>query len=86
MDRHLVAVEVGIECGTNQRMQLQGAALHQNRLKRLNTQTVQGRRTVHQHGVVLDDNLQRVPNLLLTRSTILRALDIGGTPFQPAAS
>ena len=64
MHRHLVAVEVGIECGTNQRMQLQGAALHQNGLECLDTQTVQGRRSVHQHGVALDDHLQRVPNLL----------------------
>ena len=49
MHSHLVAVEVGVERGTNQRMQLDGAALNQNRLKRLNTQTVQRRRTVQQH-------------------------------------
>ena len=64
VNRHLVAVEVGIECGTNQRVQLQRTALYQDRLKRLNTQTVQRRRTVHQHGVPLDDDLQRIPNLL----------------------
>ena len=46
MDRHLVAVEVGVECGTYQRVQTDGAALYQDRLKRLDAQTVQGRRTV----------------------------------------
>ena len=46
MNRHLVAVEVGVERGTYQRVQADGAALYQDRLKRLDAQTVQGRRTV----------------------------------------
>ena len=46
MDSHLVAVEVGVECGTYQRMQLQSTPLYQYRLEGLNTQTVQSRRTV----------------------------------------
>ena len=29
MDCHLVAVEVGVECGTGQRVQLDGTAFHQ---------------------------------------------------------
>ena len=36
---HLVAVKVGVERGAAQRMQLQRAALDQNRLKRLNAET-----------------------------------------------
>ena len=44
-------------------MQLQGAALHQHRLKGLNAQTVQRRRTVQHNGMILDDLVQRVPHL-----------------------
>ena len=43
VNRHLVAVEVGVKRGTNQRVQVDGLAFDQNRLKRLNTQTVQRR-------------------------------------------
>ena len=60
---HLVAVEVGVEGGTHQRMQLDGAAFHQHRLKGLDAQTVQGGRAVQHHGMPLDDGLQAVPHL-----------------------
>ena len=63
MDSHLVAVEVGVEGGAVQGVQLQGAALHQHRLKGLDAQAVQGRRAVEHHRVVLDDELQGVPHL-----------------------
>ena len=46
MNGHLVAVEVRVERGADERVQLDGAALDQHRLKRLNTQTVQRRRAV----------------------------------------
>jgi hypothetical protein len=46
VDRHLVTVEVGIECGTNQRMKLKCLAFNQDRLKGLYAQPVQGRRAV----------------------------------------
>ena len=62
MDRHLIAVKVGVEGGTVQGMQFQGAALHQNRLKGLNAQTVQRRGAVEHDGVILNDHVQRVPN------------------------
>ena len=39
---HLVTVEVGVEGGTDQRVQLDGPAIHQLRLKGLNAQAVQG--------------------------------------------
>ena len=44
-------------------MQLQGATLHQHRLKGLDTQTVQRRCAVQHNGVILDDLVQRVPHL-----------------------
>ena len=63
MDSHLVAVKVRIERSTYQRVQTNGATLYQLWLKRLNTQTVQGRRTVQHDWVSLDDIFQHVPNL-----------------------
>ena len=61
---HLVAVEVGVVGGTDQRVELERAALDQDRLERLDAQAVEGRGAVEQHGVVLDDHLQRVPHVL----------------------
>ena len=66
MDCHLVTVEVGVECGTCQRVQLDGTALHQHRVESLNAQTVQGRCTVQQNGVALDHGLQAVPHFGLS--------------------
>ena len=40
---HLVAVEIGIERGAHQRMQLNGLALDQDRLERLDTEAMQRR-------------------------------------------
>ena len=77
VDSHLVAVEVGVVCGTYQRMQLERAALNEDRLERLNAQTVQSRCAVEQHGVLLDDNLERVPNLgALLIDHLLCGLDV----------
>ncbi len=50
MNSHLVAVEVRVESGTYQRMQLDCLAFNQNGLKGLDTQSVQGR-----HGSALQD-------------------------------
>ncbi|CCZ94521.1 unknown [Corallococcus sp. CAG:1435] len=43
---HLVAVEVGVECRTCQRVQFDGSAFNQYRFESLNGKTVQCRRTV----------------------------------------
>ena len=61
--RHLVAIEVGVERGTHQGVQLDGAALNQHGLECLDGQTVQGRCAVQQHGMLLDDVLQGVVDL-----------------------
>ena len=61
--RHLVAVEVGVERGADQRMDPDGLALDQHRLERLDAQAVQRRRAVEQHRVVLDDLLQDLVHL-----------------------
>ena len=46
-------------------MQFECAALDQDRLESLDPQAVQGRRTVQQDRMILDDDFQCVPNLVL---------------------
>ena len=60
---HLVAVEVRVEGGAVQGVQLQGPAVHQHRLEGLDAQAVQRRSAVQHDGVVLDDDIQSVPHL-----------------------
>ena len=50
VNRHLVAVKVGVEGGAYQRMQLYGAAVYQHRLERLYAKPVQRGRAVEQNG------------------------------------
>ena len=77
MHGHLVTVEVGVERGTDQRVQLDGLALHQLRLEGLDAQAVQGRRAVEQHRVRGDDLFEDVPHLRpLTLDHPLGGLDV----------
>ena len=62
MNRHLVAVEVGVERGTYKRMKLYSAAFNEHGLERLDTQTVKCWRTVEHYGVTFDYDLKGVPN------------------------
>ncbi len=59
---HLVTVKVGVEGRTYQRVQTHGASFHQFRQERLDTQTVQRRRTVHQDRVAFDDLFHHIPD------------------------
>ena len=56
MDRHLVTIKVGVECGADQRVKLNCLTFNQNRLKCLNAKTVK-RRCAVQHDRVFADNL-----------------------------
>ena len=77
MDRHLVAVEVGVERGADQRMDLQRLALDEHRLERLDAQAVQRRRAVEQYRMLLDDVFEDVPHLRATTlDHPLRGLDV----------
>src|ERR1700729_504958 len=60
---HLVAVEVGVERGANQRMQLNRLALDQHRLERLDAQPMQRRRAVEQHRMLADHLVENIPDL-----------------------
>ena len=59
---HLVAVEVGVERRTCQRVELHGLALDELGLESLDTEAVERRGAVHQHGMTLDDVLQDAPD------------------------
>ena len=60
--RHLVTVEVGVECRAHQRMQLDRLAFDQDRLESLDTQTVQRRRAVQHHRMLAYHLFEDVPH------------------------
>jgi hypothetical protein len=62
MHGHLVAVEVGVEGGADQRMDLDGLAFDEDGLKRLDAEAMEGRSAVEQDGMVLDDLFEDVPD------------------------
>ena len=63
MDSHLISVEIRIERSTDKRMQLDRLTLNQNRLKCLDSEPVQGRRTVQHNRMLFDNILQHIPDL-----------------------
>ena len=78
VDGHLIAVEIGVERGTGQRVQLDRFAFHQHRLERLNAQAVQRGSAVQKNGMVLDDLFENVPNhRILLLDQFLGLLDGG---------
>ncbi len=62
VNSHLVTIEVGVICRTNQRVQLDSFTFDQYRFKCLDTQTVQSRCTVQQYRVFADNFVQDIPN------------------------
>ena len=66
MHSHLVTIEVGVEGGTCQRVQLNSFTLDELRLEGLDTQTVKCRGTVQQNGVTLHHVLKDIPDDRLT--------------------
>ena len=79
MNGHLVAVEVGVERGAAERMELERTALDEDGLKRLDAEAVQRRRTVEHDRAVLDDVFERVPDLVLALvDHLLGGLDVVG--------
>ena len=59
---HLVAVEVRVERGANERMDLDGFAFDEHRLERLDAEAMQRRSAVQQNRMVLDDFFKNVPD------------------------
>ena len=65
VDRHLIAVEVGIEAFAHQRMQLNGVAFHEHRLERLNAHAVQRRSAIEQHRMIADHLFEDIPHFII---------------------
>ena len=63
VDRHLIAVEVGVERRADERMELDRLALDQHRLEGLHAEPVERRRAVQQDRMLLDDLGEDVPHL-----------------------
>ena len=79
MDRHLVAVEVRVERGADERVDLDRRALDEDRHERLDAEAVERRGAVQQDRVVLDDLFEDVPDLGPDAlDDALRALDVVG--------
>ena len=77
MYRHLVAVKVSVKRCTHQRVELDRLTLDQDRLKCLNTQSVQCRCTVQHDRVLLDDLLKHIPHgLIQFLDKLLGMLDV----------
>ena len=62
VDSHLVTIKVSVIRSADQRVQLDGLAFDQQRLERLDTQTVQSWGTVQQHRVLADDVGEEIPD------------------------
>ena len=76
MNGHLVTVEVGVERGTCQRVELNGLAFNHLGLESLYTKAVKRRGTVEEHGVALHDVFEDIPNHgLAAVYNLLRALN-----------
>ena len=76
--RHLIAVEVGVERGAHQGMELDRLAFDEHGLEGLDAEAMQGRGAVEQDRVLADHLLQDVPHLrAFALHELLRGLDGG---------
>ncbi len=74
---HLVAVEVGVEGGADQRMQLDGLAFDQDGLEGLDAEAVKRGRTVKKDRVLTDHIVEDIPHFgALTLDLALRGLHV----------
>ena len=75
---HLVAVEIRVERRADERVNADGLALDQHRLKRLDPKAMQRRRAVQQHWVLANHFFEDVPHLrTLLLHHLFRLLDGG---------
>ena len=79
VDGHLVAVEVRVVRGADQRVEPQRAALDQDWLEGLDAQAVERGRAVEEHRMLLNDDLEGIPDLgALLIHHLLGGLDVVG--------
>ena len=79
MDGHLVSVEVGVVRWTDQGVDVDGLPVNEDGLERLHRKTVESRRAVQEHRVILDELFQDVPNYrhLTAKSLVLDIVEVG---------
>ena len=65
MNSHLVTIEVSVERSTNKWMKLDSFTFYKNRLKRLDTQTMQCRCTVQHNRMFFDNIFEDIPDFRL---------------------
>src|SRR4051812_39030446 len=76
MDCHLVAVEVGVECGTDERVDLYRFTFDKHRLEGLNAKSVQRRSAIEKYRVLADHIFEDVPHdRFLLLDHLFRLLD-----------
>ena len=76
MDCHLVTVEVRIERGTSERVQLDSLSLYHSRLERLDTESVKCRCTVQKYRMTFHHVLEDIPDDRISPvDNLLRRLD-----------
>src|ERR1700761_5940388 len=77
MDGHLVAVEVRVVRGADERMQMDRFAFDQHRLESLNAETMERRCAVEQHRMLANHFVEYVPDFRTHAfDHALRALDV----------
>ena len=62
VNSHLVTVEVGVECRTDERVKLNCLSFDKLRLESLDTQSVKSGSTVKHNRVALENVLEDIPN------------------------
>ena len=62
MHRHLIAVEVCVECSADKWVNLDCLAFDQHRFKRLDTQTMKRRSAVQKHWMLANYFLENIPD------------------------
>jgi len=83
VDSHLVAIEVSVERGANQRVKLDRLAFNQFWFEGLDTEAVQRRRAVEQDRVLADHLVEDVPHFrLFFLNQLLGSLDRSGQAFR----
>ena len=82
MNRDLVAIKISIECRTYQGVNLNGTAINEHWLERLDAEPVQSRSPVKQHRTLLDHLFEDV---IYLRTGLLhqppRTLNVVGKPL-----
>ena len=86
MHRHLVTIEVGVECGADQRVELYRLAFDEFRVEGLDAEAVERGCSVEQHGVAVHYLFESVPDFVIgLLGASLGGFDVVGVAFSDQA-